>query len=193
MVVDENDSGFVNPTKPIGPVYSEDESKGLPYNLVKTDKGYRRVVASPQPLTIVEHREIKKLVDLDFIVICCGGGGIPVIRKERKFRGVEAVIDKDLASAVLAREINADIFVIASDVRGAGINWGRAGQKILGKVIQADLERYIREGQFPAGSMGPKVAAIMQFYRATGNRGIICHLEEIEKAIKGKAGTEIIK
>jgi carbamate kinase len=193
VVVDEKDPGFENPTKPIGPIYSEEEAKGLSYNLVQTDKGYRRVVASPKPLTIVEHREIKKLVDLDFIIICCGGGGIPVIRKERKFRGVEAVIDKDLASAVLAQEIKADIFVIASDIEGAGINWGKPQQKILGKVSHSEMEKYVQEGQFPAGSMGPKVEAIMQFNRATGNRGIICHLEEIEKAIEGEAGTEIIK
>ena len=193
VVVDDKDPGFDNPTKPIGPPYSEEEAKGLSYNLVQTDKGFRRVVASPRPLTFVEHREIKKLVDMDFIVICCGGGGIPVIRKERKFRGVEAVIDKDLASAVLAQEIEADIFVIASDIRGAGINWGRPGQKILGKISLSALERYVQKGQFPAGSMGPKVEAIMQFFRSTGKRGIICHLEDIEKAIEGKAGTEIVE
>jgi carbamate kinase len=193
VVVDENDSGFQNPTKPIGPFYSEEEAKKLSYNLKQTDKGYRRVVASPKPLTIVERREIKKLIDLDFIVICCGGGGIPVIRKERKFRGVEAVIDKDLASAVLAREIKADIFVIASDVEGAGINWGKPEQRILGKVTQSEIEQHIREGQFPSGSMAPKVEAIMQFHKSTGKRGIICHLEDIENAVEGKAGTEIIK
>ena len=103
VVVDQNDPGFENPTKPIGPFYTEAEARGLTYTMAKTDKGLRRVVASPKPLTIVERREIKKLIELDFIVICCGGGGIPVIRKERKFRGVEAVIDKDLASSILAR------------------------------------------------------------------------------------------
>jgi carbamate kinase len=193
VVVDENDPAFQKPTKPIGPFYTEEEAKGLSYNLVKTDKGFRRVVASPKPLAIVERREIKKLIELDFIVICCGGGGIPVIRKERKFRGVEAVIDKDLASSVLAREIKADIFVIASDVKGAGIHWGQPQQKILRKVPVAEMEDYVRQGQFPAGSMGPKVEAMMQFFKATGKRGVICDLQEIEKAIEGKAGTEIIK
>jgi carbamate kinase len=153
----------------------------------------RRVVASPKPLTIVEDREIKKLIEMDFIVICCGGGGIPVIRKERKFRGVEAVIDKDLASSVLAREIKADIFVIASDVPGAAINWGKDSQEMLRKTRLAEMEAYVEEGQFPAGSMGPKVDAVMQFTEATGNRGVICHLEDIEKAIAGEAGTEITK
>ena len=193
VVVDENDPGFKNPTKPIGPFYTAEEAKGLSYTLTKTDKGLRRVVASPRPLTIVEHREIKKLIEMDFIVICCGGGGIPVVRKERKFRGVEAVIDKDLASSVLAQKIKADIFVIASDVEGAGINWGKADQKMLRKVPLAQMEKYVQQGQFPAGSMGPKVEAIMQFFKATGNRGVICQLKDIEKAIAGKAGTEIIK
>ena len=193
VVVDENDPGFQNPTKPIGPFYSEKETAGLSCRLVKTDKGYRRVVASPKPVAIVERREIKKLIEMGFIVICCGGGGIPVIRKERKFRGVEAVIDKDRASCVLAREIKTDIFVIATDVRGAGINWGRADQKILGKVRLAQMEEYIDQGQFPAGSMGPKVQAIAEFYKTTGKRGIICRLEDIVKAIAGEAGTEIVK
>ena len=193
VVVDEDDPGFENPTKPIGPFYTEAQAAGLPYTLAKTDKGMRRVVASPKPLTIVERREIKRLIDLDFIVICCGGGGIPVIRKKRQFRGVEAVIDKDLASSILAQEIKADIFVIASDVRGAGINWGKDDQQILGKTPLAEMEKYVAEGQFPTGSMGPKVDAMIEFFKATGNRGVICHLEDIEKAIAGDAGTEIVK
>jgi len=192
VVVDQNDPGFQNPTKPIGPVYSEAEASKLPYTMVKIDKGFRRVVASPKPVAIVERREIKKLIEMDFMVICCGGGGIPVIRKERKFRGVEAVIDKDLASSILAREIKADIFVIASDIAGAGINWGTPDQKILGKVSLAQMEQYIQAGHFPPGSMGPKVEAITEFFKATGHRAIICHLEDIEKAIAGEAGTEII-
>ena len=193
VVVDGDDPGFENPTKPIGPFYTEAQAEGLPYTLAKTDKGMRRVVASPKPLTIVERREIKRLIDLDFIVICCGGGGIPVIRKKRQFRGVEAVIDKDLASSILAQEIKADIFVIASDIKGAGINWGQADQQFLGKTPLAEMEKYVAEGQFPAGSMGPKVDAMIEFFKATGNRGVICHLEDIEKAIAGEAGTEIVK
>jgi carbamate kinase len=193
VVVDENDPLFQNPSKPIGPFYTQEQAAGLTYNMVKTDKGYRRVVASPSPITIVEHREIKKLIEMNFIVICCGGGGIPVIRKERKFRGVEAVIDKDLASSVLAREIKADIFVIATDTVGAAIHWGQPGQKILGKVPLAKMEQYVQAGHFPAGSMGPKVEGLIEYFKATDRRGIICNLEDIEKAIAGKAGTEIIK
>ncbi|MDP6656740.1 MAG: carbamate kinase [Nitrospinaceae bacterium] len=192
VVVDENDPGFQNPSKPIGPFYTEEQAADLTYTLVKTDKGHRRIVASPMPLAIVEHREIKKLVDLDFIVICCGGGGIPVVRKERRFTGVEAVIDKDRASSVLAREIDADIFMVATDAHGAGVHWGQPEQKLLGRVPLAEMEQHLKEGHFPAGSMGPKVESMIEFFKATGNRGIICHLEDIEKAIAGEAGTEII-
>ena len=192
VVVDKKDPGFKNPTKPIGPIYSAAAAKKRPYNIVKTVKGYRRVVASPIPVSIVERREIKKLIDMDFIVICCGGGGIPVIRQNRKFRGVEAVIDKDRASSVLAREIKADIFLIASDVKGAGINWGKKNQALLRKLSSAELKRHLEQDQFPAGSMRPKVESIMDFQAATGNRGIICHLNDIEKAVDGKAGTEIV-
>ena len=192
VVVNEKDPAFRNPTKPIGPFYTEKQAGSLPYTMIKTDKGFRRVVASPRPLAIVEQREIKKLIEGGFIVICCGGGGIPVIRKERKFRGVDAVIDKDLASAVLAGEIKADAFIIASDVPGVSIHWGQPQQQQLGKVPLSELERYMAEGQFPAGSMGPKVEAIQQYHRATGSRGIICHIEDIERAIAGEAGTEVI-
>jgi carbamate kinase len=190
VVVDADDPAFKNPTKPIGPFYTEEQAKRLPFTVTRTDKGFRRVVASPKPLAIVEHREIKKLIDMDFIVICCGGGGIPVIRKERRFRGVDAVIDKDLASAVLAREINADIFVIATDVAGVSTHWGKPDHQLLRTVPLADLERYMGEGHFPAGSMGPKVEAIVRFHQATGRRGIICHLVDIERAVAGEAGTE---
>ncbi|MCU0560892.1 MAG: carbamate kinase [Desulfobacterales bacterium] len=192
VVVDENDPAFRNPTKPIGPFYTAEQAQALPYAMVETDKGFRRVVASPAPLAIVEHREIKKLIETGFIVICCGGGGIPVIRKERKFRGVDAVIDKDLASSVLAAEIGADIFIIASDVSGVCIDWGKPRQRQLGKVPLAEVERYVAEGHFPAGSMGPKVEAITRFSRKTGHRGIICSLEEIERAVAGEAGTEVV-
>jgi carbamate kinase len=191
VVVDEEDPAFQNPTKPIGPFYGESEAAGLGYNLVKTDRGYRRVVASPRPLSIVERREIQKLIEMDFIVICCGGGGIPVIREARKFRGVEAVIDKDLASAILAREIGADLFIIASDVEGAAINRGRPNQTFLRSVRLSELRCHHAEGHFPAGSMAPKIEAMIRFFEETAHRGIICHLKDIENAVAGTAGTEI--
>lgn len=192
VVVSEVDPAFKNPTKPIGPHYNEEQAAKLAYNLIKTSKGYRRVVASPQPLTIVEHREIKKLLEMDFIVICCGGGGIPVVRKGRKFSGVEAVIDKDLASAKLAEEIAADVLIIASDVNGAAINYGKPNQKMLRRTTVTQMKQYMQEGHFLTGSMKPKVEAIIQFFQKTGNRAIICHLKDIEKALRGEEGTEII-
>ena len=191
VVVDENDPAFQNPTKPIGPFYTEKEAAKLTHNLVKTDKGYRRVVASPKPVAIVECKEIKKLIDMDFIVICCGGGGIPVIHKGRRFSGVEAVIDKDLASSVLAREINADIFIVASDVEGAAVDWGTPEQRLLREVTLSEIKEYVEAGHFPVGSMGPKVDAVVQFVESTENRGIICNLENIQRAVQGVAGTEI--
>lgn len=192
VVVSEVDPAFKNPTKPIGPHYNEEQAAKLAYNLIKTSKGYRRVVASPKPLTIVEHREIKKLLEMDFIVICCGGGGIPVVRKGRKFSGVEAVIDKDLASAKLAEEIAADVLIIVSDVNGAAINYGKPNQKMLRRTTLTQMKQYMQEGHFLTGSMKPKVEAIIQFFQKTGNRAIICHLKDIEKALRGEEGTEII-
>jgi len=189
--VDESDPLFQNPTKPIGPFYTEKEAANKPYTTVVTDKGHRRVIASPKPVGIVPYREIKQLVDMDWIVICSGGGGIPVVKDGTGHRGVEAVIDKDLASSLLAREIAADLFVIATDVSGACINWGKPDQEQLRKVSLDEMGKYVEEGQFPAGSMGPKVNALMSFVEATGNRAIICNLDEIEAALAGEAGTEI--
>jgi carbamate kinase len=191
--VDANDPLFQNPTKPIGPFYSEADAAKRPYRMVKTDKGHRRVVASPRPTAITQHREIKQLVDQDYIVICTGGGGIPVIREGHGFRGVEAVIDKDLASSKVAELIKADLFVVATDVKGAAIHWGKPEQQLLSKVKLDDMKRYFSEGHFPAGSMGPKVDAMISFVGATGNRALICHLDDIEKAIAGQAGTEVVR
>jgi carbamate kinase len=192
VVVDKNDPAFKDPTKSIGPIFTKEDTLKLSYNIVKTVRGYRRVVASPKPVTIVEHREIKKLLEMDFIIICCGGGGIPVIRQGRKFSGIEAVIDKDLASAKLAQEINADIFIIATDVEGAATNYETSHQKFLKKLPLNEMGQYIKEGHFLPGSMAPKVEAITKFFKKTKKRAIICHLMDIENAVNGKAGTEII-
>ncbi len=191
VVVSEDDPAFKNPTKPIGPAYSKEVAAKMPYPMHKTAKGYRRVVVSPQPVTIVEKREIKRLIDMDFIVICCGGGGIPVVREGRRFCGVDAVIDKDLASAKLAEEIGVDLFIIASDVKGVFLDYDRAGRKFLQKLTVSQAETYLGQGQFPAGSMGPKVQAALNFIRSNGKRAVIGHISEIEKAVESKAGTEI--
>lgn len=189
--VDPNDPLFKNPTKPVGPFYTEEEAATRSYTMVKTDKGHRRVVASPKPVAITQHREIMQLVERDYIVICCGGGGIPVVREGGGLRGVEAVIDKDLASSTLAAEIKADLFIVATDVKGAAIHWGKPEQRLLGKVSLEEMTGYAQDGHFPAGSMGPKVEALVGFVRGTGNRAVICHLDEIERAVAGQAGTEI--
>jgi carbamate kinase len=191
VVVDENDSAFSNPSKPIGPVYKRKKDAPSGYPVIKTAKGFRRVVVSPKPVTIIEKREIKKLINADFIVICCGGGGIPVVREGRAFQGVDAVIDKDLASARLSEEVGVDIFLIATDVAGVALNFGMPDEKFLRKIDIKAAERYITEGHFPAGSMAPKVEAAIQFIRNNGKRAVITSIEEIVSAVKGEAGTEI--
>jgi carbamate kinase len=191
VVVDENDPAFTDPSKPIGPVYKRKKDAPSGHPIRKTAKGFRRVVVSPKPVTIIEKREIKKLIDADFIVICCGGGGIPVVREGRAFQGVDAVIDKDLASAKLAEEVGVDIFVIATDVSGAALNYGTADQKYLRKVTVREAQQYLSEGHFPSGSMRPKIEAAIQFIRNKGKRALITSIQEVESAVKEAAGTEI--
>jgi len=191
VVVDESDPAFKEPTKPIGPVYTEAEAQDLPYPVRKTAKGYRRVVVSPKPITIVEKREIRALIERDFIVICCGGGGIPVIREGRSFAGVDAVIDKDLASATLAKEAGADMFLIATDVPGAALHYGSSEERFLRRMTVSEAEAYADHGHFPAGSMLPKIEAACQFISAGGKRTVITSVSDIESAVKGVAGTEI--
>jgi carbamate kinase len=192
VVVDKNDPAFLNPSKPVGPVFTKEKAQTLPYPTKKTAKGYRRVVASPLPVTIVEKREIKKLIDMNFIVICCGGGGIPVIRKGRRFSGVDAVIDKDLASARLAEEVGVDIFLIATDVQGVALNYGKKNQEFLRSLTTRQANRCLTQGHFPAGSMGPKIEAAVQFVQKSGKRAVIASIEDIDSAVKGESGTEIV-
>jgi carbamate kinase len=193
VVVDENDPAFRDPSKPVGPFYGENEAKGLPWPVRKTPKGYRRVVASPRPVTIVEKGEIRELIGMDFIVVCCGGGGIPVVREGRAFPGVDAVIDKDLASARLAGEVGVDIFVIATDVPKVALDYGSDKERFLDRMTVAEARSLTADGQFPAGSMGPKVEAAVQFMESGGKRAVICGIDAIEEAVKGNAGTEIAK
>ncbi len=192
VVVDERDPAFQNPSKPIGPVFTREKIAALPYPTARTPKGYRRVVASPQPVTIVEKREIRKLIEMDFIVICCGGGGIPVIREGRTFCGVNAVIDKDLASAVLAQEVGVDLFLIATDEPGAALQYGKPDQQFLRSLTLSQAARFLKEGHFPPGSMGPKIEACMKFIAQGGKRAVITSIDAIEQAVAGEAGTEII-
>ncbi len=182
--VDPNDRAFTRPTKPIGPSYKRKRP-----GYVKTAKGWRRVVASPKPLRIVQAREIKKLTQENFIIISCGGGGIPVIKEGTHFQGVEAVIDKDLASAKLGEQINADILLIATDVEKVALNYGRVDYKYLDKVSTTDAKAYLKQGHFPPGSMGPKIQAVINFLESGGERAIITSIEKIKDALEGKAGT----
>jgi carbamate kinase len=192
VVVDKADKAFQSPSKPVGPVFSRQKAARLPYPTVKTAKGYRRVVVSPKPVTIVEKREIKTLIDTGFIVICCGGGGIPVVRAGRTFDGVDAVIDKDLASACLAEEVGVDLFVIATDVDGVALEFGRPGERYLSSLRLDEAARYILDGHFSAGAMLPKVEAAMQFIGDGGKRAVITRTDRIADAVAGKAGTEFV-
>jgi carbamate kinase len=186
--VDPDDPAFKNPTKPIGPAYPEPQP-----GFKETAKGWRRVVPSPIPQKIIQWREIKKLVELDFIVIACGGGGIALIKKKNNFFGVEAVLDKDLTSERLAEQINADILLIATDVEKVALNYKKPDQIDLDKMTIAEARKYMKEGHFPPGTMGPKVEAAIKFIEFGGERAVITSIEKITAALDGTAGTEIIK
>ena len=191
VVVNENDPAFASPTKPIGPILTEEQAAESPFPTRLTAKGYRRVVASPRPVTVVEKREIRKLIDMGFIVICCGGGGIPVTREGRSFNGVDAVIDKDLVSAILAEEINADRFIIATDVAGVATHFKTPQQRYLDTVTASQMETYLQNGHFPPGTMQPKIEAALQFVRQSGQDAVITSLDTLEDAVEGCAGTRI--
>jgi len=190
--VDANDPAFKDPTKFIGPVYGKEEAERLAKEkgwVVKADGDkYRRVVASPKPKRIFEIRPIKWLLEKSSIVICAGGGGIPTMYDEnRKLKGIEAVIDKDLCSALLAEQLEADLLIIATDVDAAYIDWGKPTQKAIAQAHPDELERL----GFAAGSMGPKVQAASDFARNTGKVAVISSLENIEDIVKGTAGTRV--
>lgn len=202
VLVKENDPDFNDPSKPVGPFYTESEAKtlekekGYIVKLVKpsSDKPWRRVVPSPEPYGIVESNCIKALIDARAIVIASGGGGIPVMKKsDGTLEGLEAVIDKDKAGNKLAQEVNADIFLILTDVENAMINFGKPDEKPLGKITVAEAEKYLTEGHFMAGSMGPKVAAAIRFVKAGGEKSIITSLSHAVDALDGKTGTIIVK
>ena len=198
MVVDANDPGFKNPTKPIGPFYSEQEAQALAAEkgyTIKEDagRGWRRVVASPIPAEIVELDSIKELIG-SAVVITCGGGGIPVLRREDgALEGVAAVIDKDFAAELLAESIDADVLLILTEVEKVALNFNKPGQKELSSMTLAEAERYCAEGQFAPGSMLPKVRAAMRFAAAyPGRRAVITSLAKAAEALNGETGTVII-
>lgn len=197
VIVDENDPGFANPTKPIGPFYGEEEAKKLAEEkgyTVKEDakRGWRRVVASPLPQKIVEIDAIRDLWESS-IVISCGGGGIPVIeRPDGTLEGVAAVIDKDFAAELLAEKVEADVLMILTEVEKVAINWGKENQKDLEHISLKEAVQYINEEQFASGSMLPKVEAAMKFVRAYPNKkAIITSLDKAIEALNGNTGTVI--
>ncbi len=195
-VVDANDPAFKNPTKPIGPFYTAMEATRLReergWHLVNdSGRGFRRVVPSPAPITIVEDQTIKTLLDSDTIVIAAGGGGIPVTSGSES-KGTEAVIDKDLGAAVLANLIKADILLILTDVENIFLNYGLPTQTALKRVTVQDCRRYIGEGQFAKGSMLPKVEAAIHFLESGGKASIVSSLESAKIALDGNAGTTIV-
>ncbi|EOS41369.1 carbamate kinase [Lachnospiraceae bacterium] len=197
MIVDEKDPGFTNPTKPIGPFYTEEEAKALQeekgYSMKEdAGRGWRRVVASPIPKRIVEIEAIKNLWDSS-IVISCGGGGIPVVeRMNGTLEGVAAVIDKDFAAELLAEQVDADTLMILTEVEKVAVNWGKPDQKNLDHMSLAEAAQYVEEGQFAPGSMLPKVEAAMKFARTYPNKkAIITSLDKAIDALEGKTGTVI--
>lgn len=195
--VDAADPGFSNPTKPVGYFYSEDEAKRLAGEMgwvMREDagRGWRMVVASPEPKHICDISLIEALASRGTVVIAGGGGGIPVVRDERGVRrGVEAVIDKDLTSAHMANVLGIDTLMILTGVRRIAINFGKSDQQELGRTTVADMRRYLEEGHFPAGSMGPKVEAVIRFLERGGRHAIIAHLDDALAALKGEAGTHV--
>ncbi len=196
--VDENDPAFLKPTKPIGPFYSkviaEEKKAVLGWDIVEdAARGYRRVVASPEPREVLELEVIKKILELDIIVIALGGGGIPVIiNPEGQIIGSEAVIDKDRSSALLATELNVDLFIISTDTDKVYLNFKKKNQSGILKATADEMQKYLDEGHFPAGSMGPKIESAIRFLRNGGKKVIITSYEYLMAALEEKAGTHII-
>lgn len=197
--VDENDPAFAHPTKPIGPFYSkkeaEDRQRRLGWNIVEDSaRGYRRVVPSPEPKEVFEQHIIRKLLDDGMIVIACGGGGIPVIeRAHHEVIGSEAVIDKDRASALLASELGVDLFIISTDARQVYVDFKKPTQRGLDTTTVSELRQLAGEGQFPAGSMGPKVESAIRFIESGGREVIITSFEYLTNALDGNDGTRIVQ
>lgn len=196
VVVDRDDPSILNPSKPIGPYYKAEEVEALKARgwVVKDDagRGFRRFVPSPIPRSIVNKRAVKQLVQQGTIVIAGGGGGVPVyVQADGSYEGVDAVIDKDRASAVLARDIEAETLMILTAVEKVSLNYKKPDQKDLDALTLAEAKQHLAQGQFAAGSMGPKVEAAIQFLEFGGKQVIITSLEKAAQALKGKAGTRI--
>lgn len=199
VIVDKHDKAFSNPTKPIGPFFTKEEAeyfrqeKG--WHIVEdSHRGYRRAVASPNPIGIVEERAIKKLLEAGDIAIAAGGGGIPVVmREDGDLEGVDVVIDKDLASGILARGIKADCLMMLTNVEHAFLNFKQSNEHALGRLTIDDAKKYMKEGHFPPGSMGPKIQAAINFLDWGGRSAIITSLDKVKEALQGNTGTIMVK
>lgn len=198
VIVSKYDKSFKNPTKPIGSFYNKEQvvklqQKNPDWVIIQdSGRGYRRVVPSPRPLKIVERDMIKNLVEKNFCVICTGGGGIPVIERENgTLQGIDAVIDKDFASSLLASNLKADIFLISTGVDKVCLNFNKPNQKELDKLTVKQAEDFLKEGHFGKGSMSPKIQACVDFVKRSGRRAIITSINSIEDSLQGKNGTII--
>jgi len=195
VLVDPDDPAFGHPTKPVGPFYSREEADEVERcgHIVVEDsgRGWRRVVPSPGPVDIVEAGVIRELVADGVIVVACGGGGIPVVEEDGDLKGVDAVIDKDLASSLLAAEIGADVVMFLTTVDKVCLNYNTPGQVELDRLTVGEARRYLEEGQFPPGSMGPKIQAAVEFVEQGGERAVVCRPEGVVEALEGRGGTVV--
>jgi len=193
VVVDADDPAFDRPTKPVGPFYTESEAAAKPFETRAVSDGdrHRRVVPSPDPVEVVEADEIAALVAGGNTVICAGGGGVPVVRDDG-LRGVEAVVDKDRTSQLLATALGADTLVVLTDVEHASVNYGTATQRPLGRIAAADLREHLDDGEFEEGSMRPKVEACLRFVEAGGERAIVTTPDRLGDALAGETGTRVV-
>ncbi len=196
-LVNPKDPHFKNPSKQIGPFYEKSEATVIArknnWTMVKEDGKYRRIVPSPIPIDILEFESIRGLRDKGKIVICTGGGGVPVIKKGKRYTGVDAVIDKDIASSMLAKKLKVDMLLILTNVEGVFADYGKKNQRILKNISVKECGKYLEGGQFERGTMEPKVRAAMEFVKTTGKTAVITSLENVDLAINGKAGTVISK
>jgi carbamate kinase len=196
-LVKKSDPAFRHPTKPIGPFYTqrkaEKHQREQDWDIMEdAGRGWRRVVPSPKPVRIIEQDVISRLIDHGVIVIAAGGGGIPVVEVRRRLKGVEAVIDKDYASSLLATGIKADLFLISTAVEKAALNFGKSNEQPLDRITLAEAKKYLKEGHFHAGSMRPKIQAIISYLENGGKEALITNPQNLERAILGKTGTHIM-
>jgi carbamate kinase len=196
-VVDRDDPAFANPTKPIGPFYTAAQAAGRErrsgWTMIEdSGRGYRRVVASPKPVRIVESAQIRTLVDAGHLVIAVGGGGIPVIETPHGYEGVEAVIDKDRASALLASSLGVPLLVLSTGVEQVAWHFRQPDQRMLASMTAAEALRYLADGEFPKGSMGPKIEAAVDFLAQGGREVLVTTPAALQRAIAGETGTRIV-